>query len=211
MSDITLPSLSSMASVEPSQSYEQNKSVNSFDELSEHLSTKKYVLSPILEINSNWYTFASIESSLAISAPQSPGSSEPTPIYWSSVSIETNRSDKNSISVTSLSSSRSRTENTVSTGNPFITRIESSFGLTLLSAKVPEQTMSPPNQPIDRSESSRMTSRAQMLQTASPVTTSSSPVPHPLCPEGLPTKSPREALDKPFEDYLIRTGIANSF
>ena len=204
-----------MVSQTPLQSFKPNKSVNSFDELSEGFSTKEYVLSPSLQINSNWYTISSIESSLEISVTQSPGLSEPTPIYWPSVSIE---SDKNSISVSSVSSLRSRIENMVSTGNPFITWIESSFTPTLVSPKVSEQTMTESSETIDRLESSPMTSRLQMSsptmsrsQMSSPTMTSTGPVPHPLCPEGLPTKSPREAKDKPFEDYLIRTGIANTY
>ena len=161
--------------------------------------TKDYILSPSLEINSNWYSISSIESSFTIPLTESASPWEPTPIHWPTVSIE---SDKNSIYRSLSSFSIPSEEDVVSTDKPFITAIESSFRLISVSTTPSIQTMDQKNKTIDSLKSSGVS-----LTTTIPTTT---PIPVPLCPESLQTQSPRESLDKPFEDYLIRTGISGN-
>ena len=195
-SDISMSSFrSQLISISESmRSYFASKSVSPSDRLTQHFSTKD-ILSSSLEINSNSYSIPSIESSFSFSLTESVGPIEPTPIHWPSVTIE---SDKNSISESLLSFSISKKEDIVSTVNPFITSMESSKRLTSLSTTPSAQTKEEMNKTIDSLRSTPVKYTTQVPSTT--------PIPVPLCPD-LQTQTPRESLEKPFEDYLIRTGI----
>ena len=181
---------------ESMQSYFASESVSPSDRLTQHFSTKDYILSPSLQINSNSYSIPSIESSFDTPFTESVGPIEPTPIHWPSVTIE---SDKNSISGSLTSFSISKNEDIVShsTKIPFITSMESSLGLTTVSV-----TPSKPSKQIQSQSINKTIESLPSTRTPAPTTT-----PVPLCPQSLQTRNPRESLEKPFEDYLIRTGI----
>jgi hypothetical protein len=185
-----------------SQSYISTKSVTHSNRLNEYFSSDEYNSLSTFEIESNRQSTPQIDSSLVSLENELKRHTE-TPFLQSMRSATAE--DKNSIYGTSLSLSRSYPESISSTPTRVIFSIESSAHYTRMTASTirlhSESVIITANKTID----TLFTSKLAQILSSRPMPT---PTSTPLCPEVLQTVVPKaHTLEKPFENYLIRTGI----
>jgi hypothetical protein len=190
-----------MTNTTSSQSYISTKSVTHSNRLSEYFSSDEYNSLSTFQIESDRQSTPQIHSSLV--SPENELKRHTETPFLESMTFAT---DKNSIYRTSLSLSRSYPESMSSTPTRVIFSIESSVHYTRMTAS----TIRPHSQSViittSKTIDTLFTSKLSqiLLSRLTPTPTST-----PLCPEVLQTVVPKaHTLEKPFENYLIRTGIS---
>jgi hypothetical protein len=189
-----------------SQSYISTKSDIHSNRLSEYISSDKYNSLSTFQIESDRQSTPQIDSSLVSSENEHVRHTE-TPFLQSMTF--TTAGDKNSIYKT-LSLSRSYPESMSSTPTRVIFSIESSPHYTRMTASTIRlhsqySVIITASKTID----TLFTSKLAQIISSRPIPT---PTSTPICPEVLQTVVPKaHILEKPFENYLIRTGISTIY